>query len=110
MDLNKNLRLPPPVGHVLVEEHEMSGEKVRIVAKRYPNGRLAVEALEGDGSSYARLSVNVPALRIEPLEFIVANEIDDEDIAGLISTGAFGDSGKRVDYGFVRGARVLVVL
>jgi len=107
-DVVRLFRGLPPVNAVL-GEHEMQGEKVQLIALRYPNNRLAVQAVDARKEPYAKLSVNVPEIPLERCEFIVSHELDDEDIAGLIGTGIFADTGRRCDYGHVRGARILAV-
>ena len=73
----------------------------------YRNGRLAVQ-LWSNGP-YATLSVNVPEIdiSIDKQEFIVNHDVRDELWKAGVEQGIFEDTGRRVDYGWVRGRPVL---
>ena len=78
---------------------------VKVDLRFYGNGNLAVLLVSRDGTeTIAKLSVNVD--KLPPYEFVL-----NHDLTALLSPtalerlrvdGRFEDTGKRVDYGFVK--------
>jgi hypothetical protein len=85
----------------------VDGNEVTLYKEKYPNGRIAIQGVDPDGDPWARYSVNLPGMKLGDAEFVVSNDVQDEEVDALLELGCFEDTGRTVDYGHVSGARVL---
>jgi hypothetical protein len=103
-------------------EEEYGGINIKINRKLYGiylawyfNGRPAIFlATNRDGLRLANLSINVESVELDAGEFVINHDVDDgllkavlippSDLAALTFT--MEDTGRRVDFGYVRDAKV----
>lgn len=79
------------------------GDKPLILCRaKYIDGHLALLILNESGEHYVVLSVNIPGVQLATDEVLVKTWAENEDIAAaVLKTGAFVDTGRRVQAGFV---------
>lgn len=83
--------------------------EVSVIPKGYPNRRLAVVAHTLDGVPYGMVSINVPEIRLAKDEFILGHSDDRHLPVRVLSLPGIEDTGRWVDYGFIKGAPVFRV-
>jgi len=87
-----------------------SEREVRIFSGQYGNGCTAVYARDDEGIPEATISINVETAELDPGEFVVNHDIPRDQLDSWMASGVFRDTGRTVDYGFVRGQPVWELL
>lgn len=81
---------------------EAYGEKLRLLAGKYRNGRVAIRMESGQGEPYGVLTVNLPEVPLGDHEILVKTYAENEPFrAPALACGLFKDTGRRVGTGFV---------
>lgn len=78
--------------------------KLTLTKSKYGNGRIAILAMEEDGSQWGMLTVNFPDAELEEKEIVVKDYSENESWVPQVLTALseyFEDTGKKVHSGFV---------
>lgn len=79
----------------------------RLLTRRYPSDNIGFQAENADGEVEHTLSIYVEGVELGEREFVASHDLDPEVLADLLDSGLFADTGRRVDYGFVKDRPVL---
>lgn len=85
----------------------IAGETMTVYTEEYrTNARLAVLVYCEDGSPFCVPSINVTDVFIKDGEFVLSHAVQESVERDLLASGMFEDTGKRVNYGYVKNQPV----